>query len=59
MKGKILRLNENLVVVPCEERSSGWMCVIVKSAITAYPVGGYNIFVIQEDLLAGTIVELL
>ncbi len=50
VKGHILRLKTNHIVVPFEAKNDGWYCIVVKGE-GAYPVGGYNIFVFHNQLL--------
>ena len=54
MKGALLRVREGLVVVPYAPTRHGWDCVVVESDDTepnrAYPVGGYNIHVFQDEI---------
>lgn len=52
MKGKIIKL-DNTTVVPYEQGRFGWFCVVIASANKSYPVGGYNVFVMDEELKRG------
>ena len=49
-RGKLLRTETGLVVALLERASkNGWNCMVVKG-IEHYPVGGYDVFVFDEDL---------
>lgn len=50
IRGKILELKNGMTLVPFEQKPGGWLCVIVKSTLKAYPVGGYHIFVTDADV---------
>lgn len=53
MKGMIIKL-ETVTVVPYEAHGAGHHCVVIKSDNPSpYGVGGYNIFVSNEELDRG------
>lgn len=53
VKGRVLFMpRTGLVVVPYEDVSTGWQCVVVKGNGT-YPVGGHNIYVGNREILRG------
>jgi hypothetical protein len=58
IKGWIMKLAENFIVVPVEELENGWVYVVVKSDLKAYKVGGYNIYVSDKDLNQAKRIEL-
>ncbi len=57
LKGKIIDI-QHVIVVPIEQTAKGWICIVVKSRHSNYPVGGYNIFVFHKELEEGKIIEL-
>ncbi len=57
LKGKIIDIQHVIVVLFLQE-NGGYLCVIVKSRHSSYPVGGYNIFVTDKELEEGKVIEL-
>ena len=55
--GQILELKNGMTLVPFEQKAGGWFCVIVKSTLKAYPVGGYHIFVTDADIESAKRIE--
>ncbi len=57
LKGKIIDI-QHVIVVPFQQAAEGYLCVIVKSRHTSYPVGGYNIYVTDKELEEGQVIDL-
>jgi len=53
-KGRVLEIRPGLTVVPYEQTRGGWYAVVAESDDTepnrAYPRGGYNILVFDDDV---------
>lgn len=56
VRGKLLALSDK-TVVPFEERSGGWLCVIVKSRDPKHKVGDMHLFVADAVLAKAKQVE--
>lgn len=56
-RGHVLGLHNGMTLVPFEQKPGGWYCVIVKSTLKAYPVGGYHIFVTDADVESAQRIE--
>lgn len=56
VKGHILQLSTDIVVVPYQVDEHGWYCVVVKG-LDRYSVGGYNIHVDHQQLMEAKRIE--
>ncbi len=43
-------------LVLLDQRPHGWNCVVIESTHPSYPVGGYDLFIFDEDLGNGELI---
>ena len=52
-RGKVLVLDSGIVAACLEQRKRGWSCLVIGGHNQTYKPGGFDIFVLNEDLEAG------